>query len=450
MSKCVKTIPLSQVERISVASAGGRSLAQVKAACGCDCVINGGLYDFGSGKPVSHLKVAGTVYAKEVWGAWGYAWDKGPDISMVPVPHEAAGKANYITCVHLLTPWDGIGAKLSYPAELGGKRGRTAMALTGDSLILYCSGDGTADGKTPEELRAELYGMGAVTALMLDSGSSSQCDLGGGAVINSSRRVNNYICVWLKHNEKEDKPMDTKIACLDPGHGPDTVNGSPDGSYKEREFAWDMYTRVRPLLEARGVKVIVTRTENTKPSLTDRAKVSNNAGADLFVSLHTNAFGSGGWDAASGLLIYTSMAGDSAGRNKAARAILARMEKSGVALHGSGLAHNIEYTVLAKTNAPAVLIEYGFHTNKADVALLKDSAYRDKLARATAAGICDYLGVAWEDGTEPEKPQEAPWYAEAVAWAVAHGITADGSRPEDPATRAEVCQMLYNALKGRI
>ena len=55
--------------------------------------------------------------------------------------------------------------------------------------------------------------------------------------------------------------------------------------------------------------------------------------------------------------------------------------------------------MLAKTAAPACLIEYGFHTSKEDAALLKESAYRDKLARVTAHGVCDYLGVSWAGET---------------------------------------------------
>ena len=159
--------------------------------------------------------------------------------------------------------------------------------------------------------------------------------------------------------------MSTKYTvCLDPGHGPDTVNGSPDGSYKEREFAWDMYTRIRPLLERRGINVICTRTEDTKPSLTARCEVSNRAGADLFVSLHSNAEGGSGWGTARGLLVYTSSGPMTARRNVAATAIVNRAHEAGVLLHGSGVTHQIEYTVLAKTDAPAVLIEYGFHTNQ--------------------------------------------------------------------------------------
>ena len=58
------------------------------------------------------------------------------------------------------------------------------------------------------------------------------------------------------------------------------------------------------------------------------------------------------------------------------------------------MAHN-GYTVLTKTDAPAVLIEHGFHTSRADVQLLLSPAYRDTLALATAQGVCDFLGVPW-------------------------------------------------------
>lgn len=447
MSKCIVSAPLSRVKRIGIVFGGGRSMSQVKAASGCDWIINGGLYDFGTGKPVFHLRAGGKTYAQDDGGAWGYAWDVGPDILMTPVP--ADRKANYIACLALLTPWDGINAKLAYDkAALGGVRGRSAMAVGGGKLILYCSGDGTADGKTPEGLRQELYDMGAETALMLDSGGSSQCDFGGGQSIYSSRRVNNYICVWLKKDsqdgkDKEDKPVDKHLVCLDPGHGPDTVNGSPDGTYKEKEFTWDMYKRLRPLLEANGIEVICTRAENEKPSLTARAAVSNKAGADLFVSLHSNASGDGGWTAPRGLMIYTSVAGDSAGRNRAAKAILARMKEAGVTLFGSGLEHNPEYTVLRTTTAPAMIVEHGFHTNREDTALLKDSAYRDKLAEAECMGICDYLGVAWKGGQAEGKPADAPaaWAAEAWRKAKEKGIM-DGTRPAEGITRQELAVVL--------
>lgn len=237
--------------------------------------------------------------------------------------------------------------------------------------------------------------------------------------------------------------MRTYAVCLDPGHGPGTVNGSPDGFYKEREFTWDMYTRLRPMLEAQGIRVICTRTEDTKPSLLARCQTSNQAGADLFISLHSNAAGNGGWYEARGLMVYTSAPPENALRNLAAAAIINRMHAAGVALHGSGLAHQNEYTVLAKTVAPSVLIEYGFHTSREDVALLKDGDYRDKLAEATAKGICDFLDVAWKDEKTAGNTDTliAQWAAEAWQKAIGKGIL-DGARPAEGVTRQELAVVL--------
>lgn len=186
--------------------------------------------------------------------------------------------------------------------------------------------------------------------------------------------------------------------CLDPGHGPGCVNGSPDGSYKEAEFAWDMAQRIRSCLLPQGVNVVLTKEKEGYPSLTARADCANRAGVALFVSLHSNAVG-GGWSAPNGLLIYTSTAGEESGRNRAARAILKCMAQAGVSIRGSGLLHE-GYAVLVKTVAPAVLMEYGFHTNRSDVERLKSDAYRERLALATARGVCSYLELEWH---EPER-----------------------------------------------
>lgn len=442
MSKYIASIPLGDIERIQIyINKSVKTLAEIKAETGADYLINGGLYE--GKQAVCHLRADGQTYAKDPYTYWGYAWDTGPDITLRSVP--AAERRNYICCVCLLR--GGKAETLIYNRDVGGSRPRTAIGLKDGALCLYC----TDSGRTPMELQAELLTLGWESAVMLDGGGSSQCDLAGKRIV-SNRKVHNLILVYTRKrapskpgdSDKEDKPMSTKYTvCLDPGHGPDTVNGSPDGSYKEREFVWDMYTRIRPLLERHGVNVICTRTEDTKPSLTARCEVSNRAGADLFVSLHSNAEGVSGWGTARGLMIYTSSGPMTAKRNVAATAIVNRAHEAGVLLHGSGVAHQIEYTVLAKTTAPAVLIEYGFHTNQEDVGLLKDSSYRDKLAEATASGVCDFLGIAWmaESGGEGTDAPASDRAAEAWRKASDKGVL-DGTRPTDPVTRQELAVVL--------
>lgn len=437
MRKYIASIPLVDIEHIAIILGNGRSMAQVKGDA--DYICNAGFYDMTTGRPVGHLKADGAVLSKEVWGCWGFAWDKS-DIKMSALPD--AKRTNYISGVEMLSPMIGIHDAMHYRPEVGGSRPRTAMALTGDKLLLYCADSPT----TPEALRDTLYKLGAETAIMLDGGGSSQCDFQG-KKISSSRRVHNYLAVWLR--KKEDKPM-SKIVCLDPGHGVESSGKcSPDKSYYEHEFALDMARRIKTHLERCGIRVALTRTDEHCPTgkadtndLLKRVAISDAAVADLFVSLHSNASGNE-WSNASGLMIYTSAGPDTASRNVAAKAVLARMTEVGVELRGSPLVHDMELVVTRKTVAPAMLIEYGFHTNRTEVGLLKKSSYRAKLAEATAKGVCDFLGVAWEPEAAAGTTDTgtADWTVTAWDKAKSKGVL-DGTRPTDPVTRQELAVVL--------
>ena len=451
MSKYIAVIPRAVITRAALVEAGGRSMEQVKAACGCQYIINSWFYNTGTGKAVGNLKIDGAVKAAAGWNGWGLTWDKGADIRLDIVPDN--GGASYISGVELLTPTRGPGKALSYSPEYGGTRGRSAVLLAGARVILYCSGDGTADAKTPEGLRDELVSIGCrydqaanLRALGLDAGSSSNCDFGDGQRISNGKRVKGYLCIWTTEGGQEppdkEKPMNKHTVCLDPGHGPGNVNGSPDGTYKEWEFTWDMAQRIKPLLEAQGVGVVLTKTADNYPSLTERAETSNKAQPDCFVSIHTNAAGEGGWSSASGLEVYTSAGPMTAQRNVLASKLVNAFHAAGVSLRSEPIKHEM-YTVLAKTDAPAALIEYGFHTNKIDTEYLKDSKYRDKLSEATAKGICEFLGVAWQAEPDEDDAEDTPdsWAAEAWQKAKDKGVL-DGTRPRDNMTRQELAVVL--------
>lgn len=396
MSKYISSVPLSSISKLQIyINSGKKGLSAIKKETGADYVLNGGLFN-PDWTACPLLKADGVMQSKTTWRAYGFGWNRTEDISL-RLDYENV--SNFISCVCLLR--GGKREKLSVTSALDGARQRSAVGLMGDKLVLYCTDEGT----TPGALQRELEKLGCTDAVMLDGGGSSQCDFGG-KQIKAARVVHNLLLVYTKKTgeapEKGDRPVGKKIVCLDPGHGPSTVNGSPDGSYKEREFAWDMYTRVKPMLERHGITVVGTRTEDDMPSLTERARTANSAGADCFVSLHSNAKGNGGWYDARGLMIYTSAGPMTAARNVLAADLINAFHAAGVIVRSSPILHEL-YTVLVKTNAPACLIEYGFHTNREDAALLKDSNYRDKLARATAQGVCKYLGVSWAEDSA-EKP----------------------------------------------
>ena len=201
MSKIITYVPLSSVERIELRVTNCRkTLAQVKAETKAHYVLNGGMWN-PDGTPCPLLKVGGAMLSGTPWRPMGYAWDKGPDIRMTS---EYGGAANFIAVTALVTSGKPVD-KPSYGSAQGGKRGRSAIGLRGGSLALYCSGDGTGDAATPETLRDELAGLGWASAVMLDGGGSSQCDFGGER-ITASRKVHNWICVYLKQGGQ--KPPD--------------------------------------------------------------------------------------------------------------------------------------------------------------------------------------------------------------------------------------------------
>ena len=446
--KAICNIPLESIESVEVFVNQFRySVDQVAAQAQAkrpDCkvyVVTGGMWNAdGSACPL--LKADGKWISPQPWSSYGYAWDTGPDITLT-LDRDARDNFWSTTC---LIGHNGPIAEPSYDKTgQGGKRGRAGMGMRPGYLRLYASQDGTADARTPEALRDDMAADGCTSFVMGDGGGSAQCWFDGQAIPGDGRKCHNYIIVYAKKEpaeappEKEDKPMSKPIVCLDPGHGPGCVNGSLDGSYKECEFTWDLYTRLRPLLEEQGITVVSTREiESDYPGLSARASVSNRAGADLFVSLHSNAAGS----SARGFVAFTSAPPETAVRNKLAAAIIGRIRAAGVVIWGSGLAHEL-YTVLASTTAPAVLLEYGFHTNDQDLALLKDAAYRDKLAQATCAGICDYLGleVKEPDGESGQPNEPDSWAKEAWSKAAAAGVF-DGTRPRDALTRQEAAVVL--------
>src|SRR6266581_2369361 len=75
---------------------------------------------------------------------------------------------------------------------------------------------------------------------------------------------------------------------LDPGHG-----GHDKGQLSrygpEKEFALDVARKLRPLLQAKGLRVIMTREGDYFVPLDVRAQIANAARNSIFVSIHFNA-----------------------------------------------------------------------------------------------------------------------------------------------------------------
>lgn len=178
---------------------GLKSASAIQRELKCDALINGGLYDMKWFTPNCWLRVDGKTLHSEAWSDFGYGWDENKLV--MDTSANIKLYKNFISCVSLVR--GGKAIPLSYPAEIGGKRGRSAIGVRQNgNVILYCVQDGTSWALTPETLQKEMLDLGAVSALMLDGGASSQCVLPVGTIM-SYRTVQNYIAIWTGKPPKE-------------------------------------------------------------------------------------------------------------------------------------------------------------------------------------------------------------------------------------------------------
>ena len=188
------------------------------------------------------------------------------------------------------------------------------------------------------------------------------------------------------------------LVCIDAGHAESTAGKrSFDGTLREYEFNRAVAVLLKYHLNRHGIETIFSCDLDIYEdvSLSERCRVANNAKADLFISIHANAYGTT-WNNANGWEIFHHK--NSANGKRLAGAI----QKTSIALLGlrdRGVKIS-DFTVLTKTNMPAVLIEHGFYTNKEECEKLKDVEFRKKCAIADAKGILNYLGVVWKKETE--------------------------------------------------
>src|SRR5436189_3001632 len=74
----------------------------------------------------------------------------------------------------------------------------------------------------------------------------------------------------------------------DPGHGSHQM-GEGSGCGNEKDFALDVARKLRPLLQAKGLRVVMTRAGDYFVPLDVRAQIANAAHNSIFVSVHFNA-----------------------------------------------------------------------------------------------------------------------------------------------------------------
>ncbi|WP_025697421.1 N-acetylmuramoyl-L-alanine amidase, partial [Paenibacillus forsythiae] len=180
------------------------------------------------------------------------------------------------------------------------------------------------------------------------------------------------------------------VVVLDAGHGGSQPGAISAAERKEKDFNLAVIQKAGALLQKdERVTVVFTRTEDITLTLQDRVHIAEEAGANLFISLHANAMPktAANWNMVNGSETYYTRSGSL----PLAKVMHAHLVK-GTGFKDNGVrAKSLHVT--RETTMPAVLLEAGYLTNTTEESSLFTGDLQDALAREIAAGIIEYLGI---------------------------------------------------------
>jgi N-acetylmuramoyl-L-alanine amidase len=230
---------------------------------------------------------------------------------------------------------------------------------------------------------------------------------------------------------------------LDPGHGGHD-KGQVSRSGCEKDFVLDVARKLRPILQAKGLRVIMTREGDYFVPLEVRARVANAARNSIFVSIHFN--GTNDDPNATGFEIFSftprgaPSTSDSAVSSRSfnmqpGSTVDAQSMALSACIYHSLVGHIPEYdrgikrarfAVLRLTKVPAVLIEGGFLTDRGESRLISNKDWRGKLAAAIAVGIESYRAL----GVKKQPPMLVADYRKQTKSAPAERVIQEGKMKE--------------------
>lgn len=190
-----------------------------------------------------------------------------------------------------------------------------------------------------------------------------------------------------KQRKQIEKPfvnLSNKTVVIDAGHGgkdPGTIGAY---GYEEKTINFDVALQIAQILQEKGVRVIMTRRNDTFVELEERANIANRNWADAFVSIHADSSEKSNKN---GFTVYIRRSSPSE-CSRLARAINYRLSQTDVS--GNGI-NTADYRVLTHTSCPAVLVELGYLSNYWEAKQLNNTGKQRQLAQAIADGIIDFI-----------------------------------------------------------
>lgn len=192
------------------------------------------------------------------------------------------------------------------------------------------------------------------------------------------------------------------VVVVDAGHGgydSGAIGKDADGNVvvKEKDANLSIAQKLAQRLKNAGIIVIMTRSadvalgDTVMADLVARASIANNSSADLFISIHNNAFTDP--EATGTSVLYAGLSnngGYGISSQELAENIQTPLVKA-TGLKDRGIVRSPEMVVLKRTIMPAVLIECAFVSSYTDQKVLTSDAKLDAIASAICDGIITSL-----------------------------------------------------------
>lgn len=225
--------------------------------------------------------------------------------------------------------------------------------------------------------------------LTLDLRPGAYCTV---KTVDGELTINGY-----SRNLTKGEGLQGKVIVLDPGHG-GTDMGATGLVLKltDRDVGWAVAEQLKPLLEAKGAIVLLTRPDNMMAmALNQRAPVANRVEADAFISIHADSVAPNTQPSGRKVFYYAPSTTPTLATQKYVRLELAQCIEEGVLSQTGrpGQVQTANYAVLRENDRPCVLVETGFLSNAQEEALLATDAYRLQIAQGICQGLEKYFNM---------------------------------------------------------
>lgn len=187
------------------------------------------------------------------------------------------------------------------------------------------------------------------------------------------------------------KPQDIydKVVVIDAGHG-----GGAPGAIKqgvmEKDINLAIVKELKELLDKndRNIGVYYTRTEDVNPTFEQRAQLGGKAGANIFVSVHSNSTLDGLMSSYNGTeVMYDELKSEEGFSSKRLAQICLEETIKVLGSKDNGVTYGNSIYIIRNSEVPVALVEVGFMTNQQELNKLTTPDYQKKAAQGIYNGI---------------------------------------------------------------